>query len=136
MADENPYEPTALDGSVKQHDRSKLRDHPVLALLLSIILGMTFGLCALAFTIGAGAHGRDTPAVAYYTLGPAIWLWQFSVGSPSVFKLAGVMCVTWIAYWWFALVGTAKLPTIARLIAITAFHILFVVLYQLIIGLP
>ena len=135
MTEDNPYASTASKSSVTRQSRWTLRDHPVLTLLLSILLGMMSGLAVLAFTIAVTAH-RGVPPVGYYTLGPATWLWRWSVGAPSVFALAGATCVTWIAYWWFALAGTAKLPAIARLIAITLFHVLSVVLFQLVFGLP
>jgi len=135
MTEDNPYASTASKSSVTRQSRWTLRDHPVLTLLLSILLGMTSGFAVLAFTIAVTAH-RGVPPVGYYTLGPATWLWRFSVGSPSVFMLAGATCVAWTAYWWFALAGTAKLPAIARLIAIMLFHVLSVVLFQLMFGLP
>jgi len=135
MTEENPYTSTALTGGVTRKHRPTLREHPVLALLLSIVLGMTSGLSVLAFTVLFSAH-EGLSTVGYYALGPATWLWRWSVGAPSVFALAGATCVTWIAYWWFALGGTAKLPAIARLIAITAFHVLSVVTYQWMFGLP
>jgi len=135
MTEDNPYVSPGSNSNVTRESRWTLRNHPVLTLLLSIVLGMMSGLAVLAFTIAVTAH-RGVPPAAYYTLGPAIWLWRFSVGSPSVFMLAGATCVAWTAYWWFALAGTAKLPAIARLIAITVFHVLSVVLFQLMFGLP
>ena len=92
-------------------------------------------LAVLAFTIVVTAH-RGVPPAGYYIIGPATWLWRFSVGAPSVFMLAGATCVAWTAYWWFVLAGPTKLPAIARLIVITVFHVLSVVLYQLMFGLP
>ena len=135
MVEDNPYAPTASKSSVTRDSRWTLRDHPVLTLLLSITLGMMSGLAVLGFTILLSAH-KGMPLVGFYALGPATWLWRLSVGSPSVFTLAGVTCVVWTAYWWFALAGTAKMPAVVRLIAITVFHVLSVALYQSTFGAP
>ena len=135
MTEDNPYASTASKCSVTRDSRWTLRDHPAQTLLLSTTLGMMSGLAVLGFTILLSAH-QGMPLVGFYALGPATWLWQFSLGSPSVFTLAGVTCVTWTAYWWFALAGAAKLPAVVRLIAITVFHVLSVALYQLMFGAP
>ena len=135
MVEDSPYASTATKSSGTRDSRWTLHDHSVLTLLLSIALGMMSGLAVLGFTILLSAH-KGIPLVGFYALGPANWLWRFSVGSPSVFTLAGVTCVAWTAYWWFGLAGTTKMPAVVRLIAITVFHVLSVALYQLMFGAP
>ena len=135
MVEDNPYAPTASKSSVTRDYPWTLRDHSVLSLLLSTTLGVMSGLAILGFTILLSAH-KGMPLVGFYALGPVTWLWRFSAGSPSVFTLAGVTCVAWTVYWWFALAGTAKMPAVVRLIAITVFHVLSVALYQLMFGAP